>query len=536
MCIFGHIVEFLIAHWIFFCEMGVISLVTAIKNSFGVFALPSCMPVDSCHRTLTTNMPKRKPATGGSTNPTARKRKQSNMQSPAPPSGTVDVASSIVSSSVLPQSVAPPSVGPQNMVPSTVGPPIAAPTAIGPPSQTLNIVDLAAMVSKTVTEAVLTALQTANNSSAGSMSLGHQPAQPQQQHNSSGTVTVSVPSAALGAPDQVQATDSRVPEECSLDECPPNNSAAKVSATDLSRGIEELLSSSLAPSSKATYSKAWSTFVSFAASSGFKPDSVSVDSSHIALFISELHSRKFAPKTISTYVSAVAYVHKLLHNQDPTDSFLVKKLICGAHRIAPSSDTRLPFDNVLVDKMVSGLEFVTKTPFELVLFRAMFLFAFNAFARIGEIAKTGNQHNLVQFQNVHVSSSSSMTQEVVVNFYEFKHNTDKKRHTVSFSHGPTQYSAVTALTDYLVYRGQSHGPLFRYLNEKSVTRQHFDKILHAVLNYCNIDSRFYKGHSFRLGAASYAALHLHYSDAKIRTLGRWNSNAFKKYIRLPHAE
>lgn len=205
--------------------------------------------------------------------------------------------------------------------------------------------------------------------------------------------------------------------------------------------------------------------------------------------------------------------------------------MCVAYRLAPSTDTRLPFDNILLDKMVQALAFVAKGPFECVLFRAMFLFAFNAFTRIGEITNTGNQRNLMQYQNVFINSSCPpVSAEVVVNFYEFKHNTDKTRHTVTFSHGPTQYSAVTALTDYLTYRNTSNGPLVQYLNGKPVTRP---QVLHAVLNYCNIDSKYYKGHSFRLGAASYAALHLQYSDAKIRALGRWNSNAFKNYIRVP---
>ena len=41
-----------------------------------------------------------------------------------------------------------------------------------------------------------------------------------------------------------------------------------------------------------------------------------------------------------------------------------------------------------------------------------------------------------------------------------------------------------------------------------------------------------KGHSFRIGAASFAA-DKGLSDAQVRALGRWKSNTFLKYIRLP---
>ena len=49
-------------------------------------------------------------------------------------------------------------------------------------------------------------------------------------------------------------------------------------------------------------------------------------------------------------------------------------------------------------------------------------------------------------------------------------------------------------------------------------------------SFCGLDTRSYKGQSFRIGAASHAA-DKGFSDAQIRTLGRWKSDAFKIYIR-----
>ena len=50
--------------------------------------------------------------------------------------------------------------------------------------------------------------------------------------------------------------------------------------------------------------------------------------------------------------------------------------------------------------------------------------------------------------------------------------------------------------------------------------------------YNNLDSSLYEAHSFRIGAASWAAAK-GFSDSQIRLLGRWKSNAFLKYIRTP---
>jgi hypothetical protein len=62
-------------------------------------------------------------------------------------------------------------------------------------------------------------------------------------------------------------------------------------------------------------------------------------------------------------------------------------------------------------------------------------------------------------------------------------------------------------------------------------RREFDQILRSVLTFCGFDSQRFKGHSFRIGASSEAA-RSGKSDAQIRLLGRWSSDAFRKYIRI----
>ena len=59
-------------------------------------------------------------------------------------------------------------------------------------------------------------------------------------------------------------------------------------------------------------------------------------------------------------------------------------------------------------------------------------------------------------------------------------------------------------------------------------RRQFDAWLKQLLTFCDLDTNQFKGHSFRIGAASAAALRGD-SDAKIRAAGRWSSDAFKKY-------
>ena len=56
--------------------------------------------------------------------------------------------------------------------------------------------------------------------------------------------------------------------------------------------------------------------------------------------------------------------------------------------------------------------------------------------------------------------------------------------------------------------------------------------LKKALTAVGVDQSQYAGHSFRIGAATAAAM-AGLQEVTIRTLGRWNSNAFMLYIRMP---
>ena len=59
--------------------------------------------------------------------------------------------------------------------------------------------------------------------------------------------------------------------------------------------------------------------------------------------------------------------------------------------------------------------------------------------------------------------------------------------------------------------------------------------LHAALRLRGIPPSQYKGHSFRIGAATTAA-RCGLEDSLIQMLGRWKSSAYRTYIRIPQQE
>ena len=91
---------------------------------------------------------------------------------------------------------------------------------------------------------------------------------------------------------------------------------------------------------------------------------------------------------------------------------------------------------------------------------------------------------------------------------------------------------VSLLLAYLNLRGTSLGPLFCWPDISSISRNFFTKALSDSLRFCDLDVSGCKSHSFRIGAASWAAAK-GLSGAQIRDFGRWKSNAFLRYIRAP---
>ena len=90
---------------------------------------------------------------------------------------------------------------------------------------------------------------------------------------------------------------------------------------------------------------------------------------------------------------------------------------------------------------------------------------------------------------------------------------------------------VTALLTYLSHRGNSPGPLFRWDNQKPLSKSKFVDHVRQALLAANIPAHLYTGHSFRIGAATTAAS-AGIEDSTIQTLGRWQSSAYLLYIKL----
>ena len=290
-----------------------------------------------------------------------------------------------------------------------------------------------------------------------------------------------------------------------------------------------LLNAALTEGTQHAYKHAVTVFTAFStthfpASSVF-PASVGA----LAAFIAHLFSQNFAPATLMTYMSALSYVHTLADMADPTQHFVVKELLAGAQKLAAKPDTRLPITPTVLHQIVDATPFIVSSNYVRCMLQSMFLLCFHAFLRIGEITvhSKARHESVIQVSDVTVSHSS-----LTLVMCHFKHNTSGRPVTLSISRTHDKYCPVLALSRFLQVRGTAHGPLYAFANASPVSRNFFCEHLTKTLTYAGLDPDKYKGHSFRIGAAT-AAADSGLSETQIQTMGRWKSTVFKRYIRIP---
>ena len=257
-----------------------------------------------------------------------------------------------------------------------------------------------------------------------------------------------------------------------------------------------------------------------------------ISPSILALFIAFLFKFKYAPSTTLTYVSAIGYLHKLQGFSDPSKIFFISQMLKGFNKVGFRLDSRLPITLPMLYKiMIAGRQHVSPQ-FKMLRFIAMCNLAFHAFLRIGEITVARKSAPPpLSFQQVELTSDSKgRVLSLKLVFHDYKHNYNQRPFALDIPR-KSDHCPVQTLLDYLAVRGSQPGPLFMNLDGSPVTRADFQDSLNLVLNFCDFSPSSYKGHSFRIGAATLAAQQ-GLSDAQIRLMGRWKSNAFQKYIRV----
>ncbi|XP_055997642.1 uncharacterized protein LOC125646786 isoform X2 [Ostrea edulis] len=306
----------------------------------------------------------------------------------------------------------------------------------------------------------------------------------------------------------------------------PSANPSFVPEAALSSEISRLLHSSLSANTNQAYMVGIQAFNHFRSIQGL-PNTWPPPDAHINTFIAHLSIHGYKQSTAKAYISAISFYCKLHWNADPTKHFIVQKLLQGMKRTNSISDARLPITLGILELIINKLQVVCSSTNETLLFKASFSLAFNALLRIGEFALSkGNSVDRV----LHTGDISLHTNYLTIHIRYSKTDQLGRGTTLTVHKMTGTTCPIQAMHDYIEVRAPKAGPLFCHYSGQPLTRFQFTSVLSRSLNLAGIDSRHFKSHSFRIGAATTLAQQ-GMSAEVIQAAGRWRSVAYQSYIR-----
>ncbi|XP_061195714.1 integrase/recombinase xerD homolog [Saccostrea echinata] len=300
--------------------------------------------------------------------------------------------------------------------------------------------------------------------------------------------------------------------------------------TDLTSSTRSVLVAALSPPARYAYRHSWQLFLNYRKD----PVSLPLPITDICNFIGFLFEKQYSSSSTASHISALGYVHKIINLPDPTQTFIVRKLLKGCHKLLPTQDARLPITKNIMHKILAALVFTVPQALNQVLLQALFLLCFNAFLRLGEvISKTlADKDKVLQIQDIIFSGEKCSPSAVQIVLRHHKSQQKNEPIIISIQANPSsQFCPVHNLYKYKSLFPHVSGPFFQFVNGTPVTYSYVSSELSKAIAFAGLDPKRYKGHSFRIGAATHAA-QLGYSETFIQHLGRWNSNVLHRYIRI----
>ena len=295
----------------------------------------------------------------------------------------------------------------------------------------------------------------------------------------------------------------------------------------------------LAPSTRKTYGAASKRFYGFCTLHHILSP-FPVCEYTLCCFASHLADEGLSPQTVKSYLSAVRNLHLSFGFPDPRDNSslpVLKRVLAGISRTYIDRDrvsarTRLP---ITIHILARIHEVLSHSPCEVhTLIWAIAATAFFGFFRLGELlAECHNPSNL-SWGDVAVDCKSSPTM-VRIHLHRSKCDQFGRGVDIFLGRTDTMLCPVTAIVEYIRIRRDPPGAFFRMQDGSPASKPWFVSKIRHILSSIGLPQHEYAGHSFRIGAATTAAM-VGVEDSMIQTLGRWKSTAFLQYIRIPPSQ
>ena len=238
------------------------------------------------------------------------------------------------------------------------------------------------------------------------------------------------------------------------------------------------------------------------------------------MLFSTYFARKLKPQSIEVYIFAIRNLHLEQGLPDPLlHATGLRRLLWGIKRtLGTSPDSRLPITPSILRtfRTLLDLHFYDHT-----VLWAGILTAFFGFLRSSELLALKHEYVRRQSEAYAVRIRSSKT--------------DPFRSGASIRlmpSGEKSLCPVEALGALKRRCTASSGPLRTFSDGTIPTRQRLNVLIKMLATRSGTQLACYSSHSFWIGAASAAAA-AGMPDWEIQALGRWSSDCYQRYIRLP---
>lgn len=307
----------------------------------------------------------------------------------------------------------------------------------------------------------------------------------------------------------------------------------------LSNDVQHYIDLSIASTTQQTYTSGENRFLSFIQLYKRKSveDCLPANEALLTEFVAFL-ARSIKYPSIKTYLAAVRHYHIRRGFRLNMEKMLRLQLVLRGIKRCQGDHTRIRMPITIHHLRLFHLLLaipITANFDSIMLWAAMTL-AFFGFLRLGELTCNAKFNKTIHLTLDSISFSkpvgSDTSQFMTVHIKESKTDPFRLGHTIIVGSTNCDLCPVRALKKYISLRPPVPGPLFIHTSGKPLTKHTLTTETRQLLASSGFNAANYAGHSYRIGAATTAA------EAKlppwlIKTMGRWSSDCYERYIKTP---
>ncbi len=294
-----------------------------------------------------------------------------------------------------------------------------------------------------------------------------------------------------------------------------------------------MISNSLAPNTRRTYSSAQKRYLEFCEEhSLLHANGSAVPASELTLlrFIGTLSSSLQA-SSFKVYLAAIRSLHIQNGYADPfIERPRIPLVIRGLRRSQANrvKTEKLPITSLILHSLRAQFDL---SQFDEAMVWAACCTAFSGFLRAAEFTVSGSYSSQHHLSLASLSVDKSPLPDAAYLHLAFsKVDQFGKGCEVVLARSDNAICPVSALMAYVRMRGPNGGPLFQFQDGTPLSRSRLNSRVRQALTSAGWKGHFTM-HSFRIGAATTAAA-LGFPETLIKALGRWSSETYKVYIKL----